>query len=264
MLKGFDHLVVLVQDLDKGSRDFEEMGFTVVPGGRHGSGTHNALIAFDDGSYIELIAFYQPNEAHRWWKWKVSGGGFIDYCMRSSNLDEDLAAFSAAGVVYGAPYQLTRKRPDGYELDWEIAVPQDPRLSGAPFLIRDKTPRGERAPVYTAHPNGVQRIRRMVHAVQNIDLVDAWAGPLQGAQSQPVIRPDLMARGLRATVAVGDKTASTVDFLAPDLEKSPLTAALLEHGAAPYALEFSGSDASIRFDAKQSHGARFIMASENS
>ena len=53
---GIDHVVIAVNDLDATTRDFEGAGFTVVPGGEHKSGkSSNVLVAFQDGSYFELI-----------------------------------------------------------------------------------------------------------------------------------------------------------------------------------------------------------------
>ena len=53
-----DHVVVLVDDLEQAARDYGELGFNVSPGGRHDNGvTHNAIIPFEDNSYIELLAF---------------------------------------------------------------------------------------------------------------------------------------------------------------------------------------------------------------
>ena len=65
MLQGIDHLVIMVQDLDRAAKDYERLGFTVVAGGKHPVGSHNALIAFADGSYLEIIAFYRVAAARR-------------------------------------------------------------------------------------------------------------------------------------------------------------------------------------------------------
>ena len=55
-LRSLDHLVIAVHDLDRSIADYRSMGFTVNPGGRHpGRSSHNALIVFADGAYIELI-----------------------------------------------------------------------------------------------------------------------------------------------------------------------------------------------------------------
>jgi hypothetical protein len=53
----FDHAVIAVPDLDDASRRFTDAGFTVVRGGRHDViPTVNALIVFEDGGYLELLA----------------------------------------------------------------------------------------------------------------------------------------------------------------------------------------------------------------
>ena len=76
MLTAIDHLVIAVRNLEAAAEDYRSLGFTVVPGGRHpGVGTYNALIAFADSSYIELIGFYEPRADHRWWAPLQRGGG---------------------------------------------------------------------------------------------------------------------------------------------------------------------------------------------
>ena len=52
----FDHIVVAVKDLNKAITTYRNgLGFTVVPGGEHPAGTHNALVHFGL-SYVELLA----------------------------------------------------------------------------------------------------------------------------------------------------------------------------------------------------------------
>src|SRR5439155_691104 len=61
MLRQLDHVAMVVRDLDSATDDYRRRGFTVTPGGEHADGlTHNALIPFADGSYLELVAFHEP------------------------------------------------------------------------------------------------------------------------------------------------------------------------------------------------------------
>src|SRR3972149_5643300 len=92
MLRGIDHLVVVVPDLAAAAKSYAALGFSVVPGGRHPVGTHNQLIAFADGSYIELIAFYEKTAEDKWWGPLQRGGGLGDFCMQT---DDPLAATAA-------------------------------------------------------------------------------------------------------------------------------------------------------------------------
>jgi hypothetical protein len=95
VLRSLDHLLILVHDLDRAVRDYEELGFAVRPGGEHADGlTRNALIPFKDGSYLEMVAFVDPEDSRdNVWGWRLflsSGGGLVDYCAASDDLAADL------------------------------------------------------------------------------------------------------------------------------------------------------------------------------
>ncbi|HEV2067768.1 MAG TPA: VOC family protein, partial [Thermomicrobiales bacterium] len=76
-----DHVVVVARHLDRAIAGAERAGFTVVPGGEHAGGqSHNALIAFRDGTYIELFAFIDPDQqsAQALWTRLWQGSGLAD------------------------------------------------------------------------------------------------------------------------------------------------------------------------------------------
>jgi catechol 2,3-dioxygenase-like lactoylglutathione lyase family enzyme len=150
MLLGIDHIVIAVRDLETAARNYEELGFTVVSGGRHPVGTHNVLISFADGSYIEIIAFYQANPNHRWWKPLQRGEGLVDFCMQTNDLLGDTLKLRKAGVNIDDPVPWSRTRPDGYQLKWLLSLAREGHRGVAPFLIQDETPREERIPRQTA------------------------------------------------------------------------------------------------------------------
>ncbi|HKA32190.1 MAG TPA: VOC family protein, partial [Candidatus Binatia bacterium] len=89
MFLALDHIVIAVRDLERAIDDYKNLGFTVVPGGRHPVGTYNGLVAFADGSYIELISFYRENPAHRWWAFLQKHEGLVDFCFRTDDLAGD-------------------------------------------------------------------------------------------------------------------------------------------------------------------------------
>src|SRR6202165_1282689 len=95
MLRQLDHVV---RDLASAVSDHRRRGFTVTPGGEHADGTtHNALITFADGSYLELVAFRDLSRAltHRWWKIAADGGGLADFALLSDDITADSAAPAA-------------------------------------------------------------------------------------------------------------------------------------------------------------------------
>jgi catechol 2,3-dioxygenase-like lactoylglutathione lyase family enzyme len=208
MLTGIDHLVVLVPDLETAIRNYTQLGFTVVPGGQHPIGTHNALIGFQDGAYLELIAFREPRPEHAWYALLQRGGGLIDYCMATDNLLGDIETFRAAGVPMSDPSPLGRTRPDGYRLDWVSSMP--PSSPGIlPFIIEDKTPRSERVPKQTTHPNGVTGIKSVTIGAPSDESFEPLAG-IFGAQGSAIMREDLGAAGWGFTVG-----PHRLNFLAP-------------------------------------------------
>ena len=167
MLTRLDHLVVLVRDLGSTVRDYEGLGFTVTPGGEHADGlTRNALIPFEDGSYLELVAFLDPHDPRdNVWGWRAflpSGGGLIDYCAASDDLQADARSLQERGFDVDGPTDGGRRLPDETEIRWRVArIRQDGRL--LPFLIEDVTSRSLRVPGGSAaeHPNGATGIARL-------------------------------------------------------------------------------------------------------
>jgi hypothetical protein len=144
VLTRLDHLVVLVRDLDRAIRDYETLGFTVTLGGEHADGlTSNALIPFKDSSYLELVAFLDPDDPRdNVWGWRPflsSGGGLIDYCAASDDLQADVRRLEDLGFDVEGPTDGGRRLPDGAEIRWCTArIHQDGRI--LPFLIEDLTP----------------------------------------------------------------------------------------------------------------------------
>ena len=256
MLRGIDHIVIAVPDLAAAQRAYEALGFVVVPGGRHPVGTHNALIALGDGSYIELIAFYEPSPGHRWWLPLQRGGGLVDFCMQTDDLLGDTIAFRRAGVAIDDPSPLSRVRPDGYHLEWVLSIPSEAYRGVAPFLIHDDTPREERLPRQIQHPNGVGGIGVLTVAIHDIATVRSWYEDALGRPGHPIVRSDLRASGVQFTVG-----PHTLELLAPREADSPLTSWLAERGPSPYAAILTTTAGGRRpLDPSLTLGARLSLA----
>lgn len=158
MIRGLDHVVLVVLDLDTAVADHRKRGFTVTPGGEHAGGlTHNALVGFQDGSYLELLAFHDLAAArgsHSWAPVAERGGGWSDFALLSDALRQDATALGE--LVVRPPEDGGRTRPDGIAVGWRVARLRPP----LPFLIEDLTARELRAPGGAAaqHANGITRI----------------------------------------------------------------------------------------------------------
>jgi catechol 2,3-dioxygenase-like lactoylglutathione lyase family enzyme len=194
VLTRLDHLVILVRDLDRAIRDYETLGFTVTPGGEHADGlTSNALIPFKDGSYLELVAFLDPDDSRdNVWGWRPflsSGGGLIDYCAASDDLGTDVRRLEDCGFDVEGPTGGGRRLPDGPEIRWRTArIHQDGRL--LPFLIEDLTPRSLRVPngPPAEHRNRAAGISRLEVAVSHAEEAATFFTTLTGSGSGASLR----------------------------------------------------------------------------
>lgn len=171
MLRQLDHVVYVVRDLSMAIDDHRRRGFTVTPGGEHANGvTHNALVPFVDGSYLELIGFrdLQRAPSNPWWTVAASGGGFAAFALLSDDLAADAAAL--VELVTSPPQQGGRIRPDGVELRWQTAQLRAP----LPFIIEDITSRQLRVPGGAAadHANGASGIASVVLGAIDISDVE--------------------------------------------------------------------------------------------
>jgi catechol 2,3-dioxygenase-like lactoylglutathione lyase family enzyme len=256
MLQGIDHIVIVVNDLEQAAKDYEQLGFTVVPGGKHPVGSHNALISFTDGSYIEIIAFYREAPDHRWWDPLQKGERLVDFCMQTNDLQGDTKKLRAAGVAINDPVPWSRTRPDGYELKWLLSLAQGSHRGVAPFLIQDVTPREERIPQTFDHKNGAIGIGTVTVAVGELTAVQRWYDAVLDHPGMNITNEKLQAKGVRYPIG-----PHTLDFLMPLEPQSPLINWLRTFGPSPYAGTLHSSPRSTSaFDDKLTHGANLAFA----
>ncbi len=177
-----DHVVVLVDDLDQAVADYTALGFTVFPGGVHtGEVSHNALICFADGTYLELFRFMRTVEGHQWWHHQGHGPGLIDVALLPRDIDADVAAARSRGLTIDGPDDGGRLRPDGVRLAWKAASPTAVDL---PFLCADVTPRSLRVPAAPVHANGATSIAEVGIAVHDPTASAARYAALLGRHDQ--------------------------------------------------------------------------------
>jgi hypothetical protein len=167
MFRQLDHVVLVTRRLQTAIDDYRRRGFTVTPGGEHADGlTHNALVSFADGSYLELVGFRDLDRSlsHRWWHVAADGGGLADFALLSDDLAADTAALG--DLVKTPPQQGNRTRPDGVEVKWRTAV----LVAPLPFVIEDLTARELRVPGGAAaeHANGATGIASVVLGATDI------------------------------------------------------------------------------------------------
>ena len=256
MITGIDHIVIAVKSLERAVDTYRGLGFTVVEGGRHPYGSQNALIGFADGSYIELLGFYEDSPAHPWWDLlHRRGGGFIDFCMATDDIRGDLALLRAQGAQCGDLVEGGRARPDGFQVKWI-----NNKVSGAdqgliPFIIEDVTPRAERLPAAREHANGAAGIDCLTLVAADIGRYAGIMSAALKAEGRAVVDEGLGARGLRFDVG-----AHGLEYLAPAREDSPLGLDLAAQIPATYRVRFRTTGAARRFAPEETEGVRMELA----
>lgn len=236
-----DHAIIAVNELDNAIADFKALGFNPLFGGEHAGGTtHNALIYFKDGSYLELIAptGKAPQEGGADFRSMLAKGeGLIGFAFLSSDLEADAAAMRARGLPITSVQQGGRKRGDGVELRWQSVAIEG---SWSPFFIEDLTPRNQRVlddEESTTQPNGISGISG-VHIIINHDLARRYE--------------QMMGESSSTYTVDGAK----IHLIAPENEELQGYADV--RGDAPFALFLKG-EAGLTFHLEQTHSARLFV-----
>ena len=181
-----DHIVLVVTNLKHAIAQFQSNGFTVVEGGTNGP-THNALITFTDGTYIELIALQslatraifrllsmtgflglrrlvKQDFNNRLFRWFGGSQGFSDICFRVTDLDAFQDRCAELRLPLTTTLEFRRQRPDGIDVRWRLAGTIDDSQA---FFIEDITPIQYRIPEGKSreHANGAIGIIRVTSKV---------------------------------------------------------------------------------------------------
>ncbi len=240
-----DHIVILVDNLNLANQDYTDLGFAVVAGGEHTDGvTQNALIALEDGSYIELLNFLMPPpEDHLFARGAHSAEGVIAYALLPDNISADIDRARRRGLHIQGPLDGGRTRPDGVELLWQIGRTAEPAL---PFLCADATPRDMRVPYGPArrHPNGVMGISDVRVLVENLASSAALYRTLLGEDVQMAETNNTEQFNLGvATITLNEPRT--------DAERHHIG----QHGPGAYALTMRSPHTYVtRFDTGKTHG----------
>jgi len=170
-----DHVTICGSNLESMRHDFAEVGLRTTYGGRHANGvTHMDLLAFPDGSYIELIAPFASLSGAAgmmsgWTKLMEADAGCGAWAAQTDDIHPEVQRFRAAGIAVKGPEAGSRQRPDGTKLEWETAiVGTGPAGSVLPFFIQDSTPRELRVPASTEDTiRGVAAVVIGVHDLES-------------------------------------------------------------------------------------------------
>jgi len=189
-----DHVSVCGSSLDTLRQAFADVGLTPDIGGPHGNGiTQMALVGFDDGTYLELIAPIKPGvtAGSDWAKFMSEDAVTCAWAVTSNVLLQEVDRLKKAGIAVTAPEAGSRKRPDGMSVEWKTAgVGSGTRGSVLPFVIEDETPRAWRVQTSASAAGApVSGVGNVVLGVNNLDASIALFRKAYG-WSDPVIQKE--------------------------------------------------------------------------
>jgi catechol 2,3-dioxygenase-like lactoylglutathione lyase family enzyme len=160
-VRGIDHAVILVRDLDRARDTYERMGFTLTPRGFHSLGSQNHCIMFGD-DYLELMALpAAPPAAFQY---------FADFLSKAEGVGalalatEDAAAAHAeltqAGIAAEAPLALSRPVEKLGEARFTLVqLPSAETPGFRTFICQHHTRDIVWRPEYQRHANGAAGIQ---------------------------------------------------------------------------------------------------------
>jgi hypothetical protein len=193
-----DHIVFLVDDLEKATKDFQKAGYIVSKGGKHDNKlTENALIHFENGTFLELLAL-QKTWITRIVKWVLkkyvpsidfstvipdvkmrfaarallNQSGVIDFCLLAKNGLADYEEIKNRNLPLTPAVEMKRLRPDGITLKWHIFAPYEGFL---PFAMTPYQPPFKPDSANLAHPNGAKGFEKVtVHTTHFESIVEKY------------------------------------------------------------------------------------------
>jgi len=189
-----DHIVFLVKDLEKSVRNFEQMGYIVSQGGKHGNGTtENTLIHFRNGTFLEILAVrknwknriirqllntvslstnfnidLKDFDARFVGRALVCREGITDFCLKASEGLADYTAIKNRNLPLSIPLEMKRVRPGGQVLSWHIFSPY---IAELPFVMTPYQPAFKPKSENLMHPNGAEgfdKVKVYVNDFENL------------------------------------------------------------------------------------------------
>jgi len=255
-----DHIVIMVEDLSIAIDDYSALGFTVLEGGTHAANpTHNALVVFADGVYLEIIAL-RPGATRemssRLQRWVQARPGLVDIALLPNDIEADIAGARQRGLIIEDAQIGGRIRPDGQEIVWKTA---NLKGAGLPFFCRDETPRALRVPEgeVRQHPNGVTGVADVTIAVTDL--------AASASQYQALLGIEPQANGAapipEAKIVTFSLGATTITLAQPTTRTSPLQTYLAAGGQRPYSfsLQTNRKEGLGSLDMNRTHNTRIKL-----
>lgn len=221
-IKGIDHTLIGVADLEAARSAFEKLGFTLTPRGSHiGWGTANYCIMFDE-DYIELLGIVDPSLETNALDVALEerGQGLLGVALASDEPEATHRSLMEAGLEPSGILSLERKLelPEGDVLPafQLIRLTSSAGLSAKNlFICHHLTPELVRRPEWLVHANGARYIKSVVVVVDEPGALAPYYQRLCGSINVTLTDNTMSVRfGRGSLIFVNDRD---IDLLFPGL-----------------------------------------------
>lgn len=176
MVRGLDHIVHAVRNLDAAADLYRRLGFAVGARNKHPWGTHNHVVQLP-GFFIELVTMAEPEKLdadgfstmfgayNR--DFIARGEGFSLLILESKEAAGDAGTFASAGIGQRVALRFEReaKRPDGatVKVGFSLAFAEDKDARDIHFATcQQHYPENFWNPSFQQHTNGVSAVAGVV------------------------------------------------------------------------------------------------------
>ena len=183
MVRGVDHVVLAVKDLEATRAVYESLGFTVTPTAHHPFGTKNALVQLQ-GTFLELLAIdddaKMPPLEEGGFSFPRFNLSFLErrqgasmLVLRSQDRSADLATYAVLGLKTFAPFDFGRKAemPDGssVEVGFALGFVQNLLMPETGYFVcqHKHSPELFWKENFQTHSNGAQALQAVLFVAHN-------------------------------------------------------------------------------------------------
>lgn len=240
-VRGLDHIVHAVRNLDAAAALYRRLGFTVGARNRHPWGTHNHVIQVSQ-FFVELLTFAEPDKlgedgfsrlfAAYNRDFIARGGGLSMLLLESHDAAADAEALRGAGIAVSPAMRFERegKRPDGSTVTvaFSLVFADGEATPDLRFtLCQQHYPENFWNPAFQTHRNGVNRIAGAVIVTDDPSahrtFLQAFAGgtPVDADGGFSIATP----RGA-IDVLTPDAFTRRFGITSPDMRRGPRLAAI--------------------------------------
>lgn len=163
VIRGLDHPIIGVRDLEAARQAWRRLGFTLTPRGRHiGWGTANYCIMFPL-DYVEILGILDPDQyVHGLDRFLEQREGILGFALATDDAVAAHDLMTRCGLAGEPPKALARilELPEGEARpEFRLVHPADAEAFGLRgFVCQHLSPDLVRRPRWVEHPNGARRI----------------------------------------------------------------------------------------------------------